>query len=83
MANAKKTLRITQVKSAIGKKYDQERTLKALGLGKIGRSVIRGRQSVRTRHDLQGQASRRSRRVSNKITTDGRCAKALRPFSAF
>ena len=36
MANAKKTLRITQVKSAIGKKYDQERTL---GLGKIGRSV--------------------------------------------
>lgn len=30
MANAKKTLRITQVKSAIGKKYDQERTLKAL-----------------------------------------------------
>ena len=39
MANAKKTLRITQVKSAIGKKYDQERTLKALGLGKIGRSV--------------------------------------------
>ena len=24
---------------AIGKKYDQERTLKALGLGKIGRSV--------------------------------------------
>ena len=36
---AKKTLRITQVKSAIGKKYDQERTLKALGLGKIGRSV--------------------------------------------
>lgn len=46
MANAKKTLRITQVKSAIGKKYDQERTLKALGLGKIGsqraiRSTIR------------------------------------------
>ena len=53
MANAKKTLRITQVKSAIGKKYDQERTLKALGLGKIGRSVDQvdkiGRASCRER----------------------------------
>ena len=36
---AEKTLRITQVKSAIGRKYDQGRTLKALGLGKIGRTV--------------------------------------------
>ncbi|MDO5335111.1 MAG: 50S ribosomal protein L30 [Coriobacteriia bacterium] len=36
---AEKTLRITQVKSSIGRKYDQGRTLKALGLGKIGRSV--------------------------------------------
>ena len=36
---ADKTLRVTQVKSAIGKKYDQERTLKALGLGQIGRTV--------------------------------------------
>lgn len=39
MADAKKTLRVTQVKSAIGYKYDQERTLKALGLGRIGRTV--------------------------------------------
>ena len=46
MANAKKTLRITQVKSAIGKKYDQERTLKALGLGKIGREIA-DNESVR------------------------------------
>ena len=36
---ADKTLRVTQVKSAIGKKYDQERTLKALGLGRIGKTV--------------------------------------------
>ena len=36
---AEKTLRITQVKSSIGRKYDQGRTLKALGLGKIGRTV--------------------------------------------
>lgn len=39
MADAKKTLRITQIKSEIGYKYDQGRTLKALGLGKIGRTV--------------------------------------------
>jgi large subunit ribosomal protein L30 len=34
-----KKLRITQVKSAIGYKSDQAKTLKALGLGKINRSV--------------------------------------------
>ncbi len=39
MADTKKTLRITQVKSSIGYKKDQEKTLKALGLGKIGRTV--------------------------------------------
>lgn len=39
MANAKKTLRITQVKSSIGYKKDQGATLKALGLGKIGSTV--------------------------------------------
>ena len=35
----KKTLRITQVKSSIGYKEDQGKTLRALGLGKINRSV--------------------------------------------
>ena len=39
MADAKKTLRLTQVKSSIGYKKDQAATLKALGLGKIGRSI--------------------------------------------
>jgi large subunit ribosomal protein L30 len=39
MADAKKTLRVTQVKSSIGYKKDQLATLKALGLGKIGRTV--------------------------------------------
>ncbi len=39
MAETKKTLRITQVKSSIGYKKDQGATLKALGLGKIGRTV--------------------------------------------
>ena len=32
-------LRLTQVKSAIGFKSDQGATLRALGLGKVGRSV--------------------------------------------
>ncbi len=39
MAEAKKTLRLTQVKSSIGYKKDQGATLKALGLGKIGSTV--------------------------------------------
>ena len=39
MADAKKSLRLTQVKSAIGYNKDQGATLRALGLGKIGRTV--------------------------------------------
>lgn len=39
MAEKKKTLRITQKKSSIGFKKDQGATLKALGLGKINKSV--------------------------------------------
>lgn len=39
MAEAKKTLRLTQVKSGIGRKYDQEQTLRSLGLGRIGKTV--------------------------------------------
>ena len=39
MAEAKKTLRLTQVKSSIGFRSDQEKTLRALGLGRIGRTV--------------------------------------------
>ncbi|MDR0514454.1 MAG: 50S ribosomal protein L30 [Coriobacteriaceae bacterium] len=38
-AKAEKTLKVTQVKSAIGYPNDQAKTLKALGLGKIGRTV--------------------------------------------
>ena len=37
MADEKK-LRVTQVKSQIGRKYDQDRTLRALGLGRIGKT---------------------------------------------
>jgi large subunit ribosomal protein L30 len=36
---AKKSLKVTQVKSSIGFKNDQAKTLRALGLGKIGRTV--------------------------------------------
>ena len=39
MSETQKTLRITQTKSAIGFKANQGKTLKALGLGKIGRTV--------------------------------------------
>ena len=34
----KKMLRVTQVKSQIGRKYDQDQTLKSLGLGRIGKT---------------------------------------------
>ena len=36
---AEKTLRVKQVRSSIGRKADQGKTLKAMGLGKIGRTV--------------------------------------------
>ena len=36
---AEKTIRVTQIKSTIGRPKDQGLTLKALGLGKIGRTV--------------------------------------------
>ena len=36
---ASKTLRVTQIKSAIGCPADQGQTLRSLGLGKIGRTV--------------------------------------------
>lgn len=39
MADVKKTLRVTQIKSEIGRPEDQAKTLRALGLGKIGRTV--------------------------------------------
>ena len=39
MADAKRTLRLTQVKSSIGRPANQEKTLRSLGLGKIGRTT--------------------------------------------
>ena len=39
MTDAKKSLRVKQVRSQIGRKYDQDRTLKAMGLGRIGKTV--------------------------------------------
>ncbi|MGI6216353.1 MAG: 50S ribosomal protein L30 [Coriobacteriales bacterium] len=38
MAEKKKTLRVTQVKSSIGYAENQRRILESLGLGRIGRS---------------------------------------------
>ena len=39
MAEKKKTLHIDQVRSAIGCPQDQHQTLKALGLGRVGKSI--------------------------------------------
>ncbi len=59
MADAK-TLRITQVKSSVGRKADQGQTLRALGLGKIGRTVdqvdndcVRGMMIFKVKHLVQ------------------------------
>ena len=38
MAQAKKTLRVTLTKSPIGRSADQHKTLRGLGLGKVGSS---------------------------------------------
>lgn len=38
MAKAKKTLRVTLTKSPIGRSADQHKTLRAMGLGKVGSS---------------------------------------------
>jgi large subunit ribosomal protein L30 len=39
MADSKKTLRVTQIRSTIACPADQGKTIRALGLGKINRSV--------------------------------------------
>jgi len=38
--NARSTVRVTQVRSAIGRRGDQRATLVGLGLNKIGRSRV-------------------------------------------
>jgi len=40
MAKKAKQIKVTQIKSAIGKKKDQGATLRALGLRKIRQSVV-------------------------------------------
>ena len=63
MAEAKKSLRITQVRSSIGRPADQGKTLRALGLGKIGRTVDQvDNESVRgmifkVKHLVEGSSS--------------------------
>lgn len=48
MANSKKTVKVTQIKSPIGRPKDQRATLIGLGLNKIGRvSVLEDTPSVR------------------------------------
>ena len=40
MADGKKSVRVTQIGSPIGRRYDQEATLKGLGLNKRHRSRV-------------------------------------------
>ena len=48
MAISKKTIRIKQIGSSIGRKFDQKQTLIGLGLNKIGRvSELEDTPSVR------------------------------------
>ena len=48
MANTKKTVKVTQIKSPIGRPKDQRATLVGLGLNKVGRvSVLEDTSSVR------------------------------------
>ncbi len=56
-----KKLKITQVRSTIDKPLDQKRTIKALGLGRINRSVI---------HDDTPQIRGMIRKVSHLVKVE-------------
>ena len=59
------TITITQVRSGIGQTKQHERTLRALGLGKIGRSV---------EHPDSPQLRGMLRHVSHLVAIDGKDA---------
>jgi large subunit ribosomal protein L30 len=59
------TVKITQVRSIIGQTSRHERTLRALGLGKIGRSA---------EHADSPQLRGMLRRVSHLVTIEGKDA---------
>ena len=73
MAETNKTLRLTQVKSAIGRKPNQGRTLRALGLHGIG-STTEQVDNERPWHDFHGQESHHRRGNLSLVT-------ALQAFS--
>jgi large subunit ribosomal protein L30 len=56
-------LRVTQIRSAIGRKINQRRTLVALGLGKIGDAVV-----CADRPEIRGMLAR----VSHLVTVEER-----------
>jgi len=60
-----KALRVTQVRSAIGTKPKQRGTLRALGLGRIGRSNV-----LPDRRDIWGMIERVPHLVSVKEVVD-------------
>ena len=57
------SVKITQVRSGIGQSTRHERTLRALGLGKIGRSV---------EHQDSPQLRGMLRQVNHLVTVEGR-----------
>ena len=59
------TLRVTQVRSGIGQSPRHTRTLRALGLGKIGRSA---------EHEESPQLRGMLRHVSHLVTVEGKDA---------
>jgi large subunit ribosomal protein L30 len=59
------TLKITQIRSVIGQTGRHERTLRALGLGKIGRSA---------EHADSPQLRGMLRQVNHLVTVDGKDA---------
>ena len=76
-AEEKKTVTVVQTGSPIGRRWDQEATLKGLGLNKLHRRrTLEDTPSVQ-RNDQEGQAPRPSRRgIGTRISASLRGARS-------
>ncbi len=72
---AKKTLTVEQTGSPIGRRHDQEATLKGLGLNRLHRRRVLEDTPARARHDPQGRASGADRRGKLERTLGRRSAR--------
>ena len=59
-------IKVTQIKSAINRPGRQKLTLKALGLGKINRTVEHEANTTNTRYGKKGGASNQNRKIRKK-----------------